>query len=322
MTVHSKVLRAVATAEHFEGKDGEITRRTVRGAANTSRQPGVYTLTSDSYGTGVDEDDRTLSKVKALCGHNADVCEKYGETGKQGVWNLLGQMVERRLNERPDAFNGWGGKGGGALGVELVGNFIKYYENLGDVQMLATMVCVLSGGRPRNTDNGHLFLLPTGHDEKYDAYIRRYSDLLFGWGLLAKRAELNKHLVQHIRESEGNVLNDTTNSTRSPGIALVFTCPKCGKDAESGTNICRSCQEFAFCCAVCELGVRGLFTTCDVCGHGGHVSHISSWFAKHAQCPSGCGCLCTFTSQQQKRNIQESGNPRSEKAVPYLDPLQ
>ena len=228
-----------------------------------------------------------------------------------GVWKLLAQMVDRRLNESPDDFNGWGGKGGGALGVELVASFMRYYETLGDVQMLATMVCVLSGGRPRTKDDTreHLFLLPTGHDEKYDTYIRRYSELLFGWGLLVKRAELNKHLVVRVQENEGKV---STGKSQS-GIALVFTCPRCGKDAELGTNVCRACQDFAFKCSICENGVRGLFTVCESCGHGGHMVHITNWFANHTQCPSGCGCFCcNFSSHPQRRSTVEVPNQRSD----------
>lgn len=270
-------------------------------------QPGVYALNSETFGTGISEDDQKLSQIKEICKHNARVCAKIGDSGKEGVWQLLAQMVDRRLNERPDAFNGWGGKGGGALGVDLVANIMRYYETLGDVQMLATVVCVLSGGRrnqrQQDGSRGHLYLLPTGQDQKYDAYIRKYSDLLYGWGLLVKRAELKKHLVQHVQHSEG-MFHDAAavaNKGRSPGIAIVFSCPRCGEEAEFGTNICRSCQDFAFRCSICENGVRGLFTVCDSCGHGGHVSHMKSWFAKHSDCPAGCGCICTFTSHPPRR---------------------
>ncbi|CAB9515260.1 GATOR complex protein WDR59 [Seminavis robusta] len=277
---------------------------------STKVQPGVYALSSDTQSETMHEDEKRLCQIRSLCNHNADVCERVGEVGKQGVWKLLAQMVDRRLNERPDAFNGWGGKSGGALGVELVASFMRYYEALGDVQMLATMVCVLSGGQPRTNGSGkgNQFFLPEGHDEKYDTYLRRYSDLLFGWGLLVKRAELKKHL-QRVQEREGKLLNDTAaEKERLPGIALVFTCPKCGNEAEFGTNVCRSCQEFALKCSICENGVRGLFIVCDICMHGGHVSHMASWFAKHTQCPSGCGCFCTFTAHPQRRSLTET-NP-------------
>ena len=182
--------------------------------------------------------------------------------------------------------------------------------------MLATIVCVLSGGRSRNQGDDQLRLLPTsGYNEKYDTYIRRYSDLLFGWSLLVKRAELNKHLLQRVQEIEGNMVSDASdNMQRAPGIELVFTCPRCGQDA---ANICRNCQDFAFTCSVCENGVRGLFMVCDACGHGGHAGHINSWFAKHSECPSGCGCLCIMKSRTAPSSVQNE----SARIPAFIQPL-
>ncbi|KAI8324631.1 hypothetical protein GQ54DRAFT_256101 [Martensiomyces pterosporus] len=35
------------------------------------------------------------------------------------------------------------------------------------------------------------------------------------------------------------------------------------------------------------------FSWCQTCGHGGHVSHLKSWFSTHAECPiPGCSCEC------------------------------
>ena len=278
-------------------------------SSRSAVKPGVYALSTKA----LRDDERRLCQIQSLCIHNAGVCERLGELGKQGVWKVLAEMVDRRLNERPDAFNGWGGEAGGALGVGLVASFMNYYEALGDVQMLATMVCVLRGGPLRTVEGGHargrLSFLPEGQDGKYDLYIRRYADLLFGWGLLVKRAELYKHLVQHVQESEGALWCDIGADEKAPGISLVFTCPKCGNDAEFGTNVCRSCQEFAFKCTICEQAVRGLSIVCSACGHGGHVVHMTAWFSMHTQCASGCGCLCTFTSHQVRRGLAETNAP-------------
>jgi hypothetical protein len=42
--------------------------------------------------------------------------------------------------------------------------------------------------------------------------------------------------------------------------------------------------------------VRGLFTLCEICGHGGHVIHLTEWFARSSDCPTGCGCKCTVSA--------------------------
>lgn len=270
---------------------------------------GVYTLKVPE----IHPDDGmkgSLNEIKRICLHNAAVCADLDHE-KEGVWNLLAQTVDRQLDEAgSQCFNGWGGSGGGALGVELVRNLLKYYEARGDCQMLATMTCVLSGGRRLSLRQAHMtvngsrpYLLPLDQDEKYDMYIRKYADLLYSWGLLTLRAELNKHLIwvptTNISNGPANpaapgkqmaVINEMPE--RLPGIAVVFQCPKCGDDTEFNTNVCRNCRDFAFRCSICDNAVQGLFTVCNDCGHGGHVEHMTSWFLGHVECPTGCGCAC------------------------------
>lgn len=257
---------------------------------------------------------REFSEIKRLCLHNAAVCAELSETEKEGVWRFLAQTVERQMEERgKQTFNGWGGDGGGALGVELVRNMLEYYERLGDSQMLATMTCVLSGGRRSTGNEGRPYLLPLDKDEKYDLYIRKYADILYAWGLLSLRTELNKHLVRVPKDEQvatqvtcpPPILNvDEFQKTdpqksllpgRSPGIAVVFQCPQCGQETDFNTNVCRYCDDFAFRCSLCDNAVQGLFTACDYCGHGGHMAHMMLWFANNSECPTGCGCSCTFS---------------------------
>jgi hypothetical protein len=225
--------------------------------------------------------------------------------------------VESQRDDEGKRFNGWGGNGGGALGVDLVSNLLGYYEALGDVQMLATIFCVLSGGHRGTRSKTQPYLLPQGLEEsaKYDAYIKKYAELLYSWGLLSIRAELNKHLLRIPTRREGEQsMEEKTETGRIPGIAVVFKCPQCGRDADFNTNMCRTCQDFAFRCSICDNAVRGLFTVCDICNHGGHVGHMKSWFANHVECPTGCGCNCTF-SPMVPGAISELPNAISERVV-------
>eukprot|EP00927_Polykrikos_kofoidii_P077043 TRINITY_DN74032_c0_g1_i1.p1 TRINITY_DN74032_c0_g1~~TRINITY_DN74032_c0_g1_i1.p1 ORF type:complete len:812 (+),score=77.60 TRINITY_DN74032_c0_g1_i1:91-2526(+) len=45
-------------------------------------------------------------------------------------------------------------------------------------------------------------------------------------------------------------------------------------------------------CAICGNEVRGLWTGCQVCGHGGHMRCVRSWFCTQTTCPAGCGHKC------------------------------
>lgn len=185
------------------------------------------------------------------------------------TWKLVAKVIRNRIENSGHGFDGWGGAGGGALGVSLVGNLLRFYESLGDVQMLSTLVCVLRIKRQeRKIGKGHgWYLLPPDTDARYDLYIRRYADLLYGWGLLTIRAELNKHLVRTMSPVDSGLVEVTDRideSVSSAGIALVFKCPRCAEISEFD-NRCRSCNDYAFRCAICDNAVRGLFTVCGRC---------------------------------------------------------
>ena len=217
-----------------------------------------------------------FSRMQETCMHNAEVCSSIGQFEKQEIWEQLASIVTNQFDRGNNrCYDGWNGRNGhNALGFCLVDSILRYYESLGDVQMLATIVCVLRVGKRGSlstsaTHNISLSLLPDDDDERYDLYIRRYADLLYGWGLLNIRTELNKHLVRIIRviaESRfsGNLSDTSFDGGYADGIALVFRCSRCGECTEVGSNFCRFCQDYAFRCAICDNSVRGLFTVCDL----------------------------------------------------------
>lgn len=202
--------------------------------------------------------------MKDICLHNAEICKSVNEIEKHEVWCLIAQLVDMRLNENsPTRFDGWGRFGGMSFSVSLIENLLKYYESLGDVQMLASIVCVLRSKHDSGLDAGKL--IPNQREEKYDIYIRRYADLLYGWGLLTIRTEVLKHLsptsadFKRTRRVSGAFDEDVTSE---PLIGLVFSCPRCEGDTDLGTNYCRTCHDYAFRCSICDNAVRGLFTVC------------------------------------------------------------
>ena len=246
---------------------------------------GVYTLAEkreSPYRTRQREE-----RVRDACAHNAEVCIDLGQMEKANVWSLLSQMAENVLKDECDSFNGWGGAYGGSLGHDLVSSFLDFYEAQGDVQMLATIVCVLGGGQRKRIAEG-ASLLPASHQDRYDSYIRRYAEVLYGWKLMSIRAEVRKHLTQRFPDPSGDDQYAT--------IDIVVWCSRCHKEAASGDGICQQCRNFALRCSLCEIAVRGLFTVCASCGHGGHTSHLTEWFGKHSVCPTGCGCECVLVT--------------------------
>mmetsp|Transcript_26385 Transcript_26385/g.78026 ORF Transcript_26385/g.78026 Transcript_26385/m.78026 type:complete len:252 (-) Transcript_26385:469-1224(-) len=231
---------------------------------------------------------------------------------KSNVWSLLAQVVDNVPRSLVDPFDGWGGPGGGALGREVVDNILRHYEAQGDVQMLSTIVCVLKGGRDRRmarrmttqddrAARSGLHGLLRDDDFRFDAYLLRYSVLLYFWGKLTARTEVRKHMAFSLpgagaeqlfpRETARRGLGrDFRNKDIAPGITFAPICPRCQMPAKPGTNVCESCGDFAFRCSICSNAVKGLFTACLSCGHGGHVDHMIPWFQKFTVCPTGCGC--------------------------------
>jgi hypothetical protein len=202
-----------------------------------------------------------LKSMEDICLHNADVSESLGERSKMETWKLVAKIVRNRMNQASDGLDGWGGFGGGALSAVILGNVLSYFEALGDVQMLSTLVCVLRASDTEGHEQGCSFL-PRDQDARYDRYLFRYADLLYGWGLLTIRIEVIKHLSKPMLPDKSSATDHTFGSDLSGGgLAFVFACPQCADTTESG--YCRSCNGHTLRCAICDNAVRGLFTSCD-----------------------------------------------------------
>jgi hypothetical protein len=231
----------------------------------------------------------------------------------------LAQLIDNTLHYDGDAFNGWSGPNGGALGHELVASLLEYYEHRGDVQMVSSVVCVLGQGQCANGNHvKSRSLVPYGEAEKYDSFMRCYADILFAWGLLTTRAELLKFLTHASPDlGEGQIYQVPPENadTGTPGVVVFTKCTRCKKETSAGNIMCQNCKSFAFRCTLCDNPVKGLFTVCWLCGHGGHTSHILTWFENHRTCPSGCGCACVL------QKITPDGTPKVEAvAIPTADP--
>jgi Zinc-ribbon, C4HC2 type len=314
-----------------------LEKRTLDVQKIQSANLGVHTLRIPKDEGNQEKEE--LKEIQQLCLYNAKVCRELGHDEKENVWKLFADTVESQINDDDKIFSGWGGKGGGALGVDMILHFFEYYEKLGDVQMLATMFCVLSGGHRGSTSKKHAFFLPKDRDAVYDTYIIRYAELLYSWGLLNIRAELNKHLkfpptkvhefeyLSNDQPESSSGENNTSSVTQYGGLGLVFLCPTCQSEVQSNSGFCPQCQDFAFRCSICDLAVRGLCTFCETCHHGGHLNHIVEWFSRqNVLCPTGCGCQCSsFTtplssSQQQAQPSIAAAERGATTETPDLNP--
>jgi len=143
------------------------------------------------------ENNNNLENIKTACKHNAKICKEFKQFEKARVWELLALVSSE--NSQQDECDGWGQPCDSALSRKLVTRLIEFYERNGDVQMLATMVCVLSGGErvrdvaPEEGDginegdvDNTFSLLQVNQNEKFDRYIVHYAQLLY---LASERSE-------------------------------------------------------------------------------------------------------------------------------------
>ncbi|KAF4677465.1 WD repeat-containing protein 24 [Perkinsus chesapeaki] len=92
------------------------------------------------------------------------------------------------------------------------------------------------------------------------------------------------------------------------GTGVKTRCTSCGKECDVGTEepICSHCHKNNRSCVVCGGNVKGLWLACQVCGHGGHVTHMSDWFATqgHETCPSpNCGHVCLLSPVSHRDSV-------------------
>jgi hypothetical protein len=167
---------------------------------------------------------------------------------------------------------------GGMLLIKL----LTFLRKLHDVQTISTMRCVLSSLLDSHFDDS---LLRT-----FDVYLFSYAEVLSRLGENVKRAEIRKFIST----------NSKMRLSSAFGLDLEqqFSdlCSDCRIPIARYRWLCSSCLKNVFRCSVCRLPVHGVGASCTICGHGGHIHHLISWFSSGAsRCPTGCNCKCNYS---------------------------
>lgn len=93
-------------------------------------------------------------------------------------------------------------------------------------------------------------------------------------------------------------------------IALSINCAHCftlldahaSGEKRKWSASCPKCQRLKAVCAVCGQQCAGLWSTCQICGHGGHIHHLHEWFTSNTLCPAGCGHQCRMEKKIDEEN--------------------
>jgi hypothetical protein len=183
-----------------------------------------------------------------------------------------------------------------------------------------------------NNNNNNSSTTNTTNALDYNIYFSRllhfYSELLYQWELPLHAAQVRKHFrlldsvyfnnssleeyivsVKSVCQRCGKIINDSNDINNINNHDNINNSDSKNNNSSSKNNNnnniyyntphdtpsslwCSSCHTHGINCTLCEEPVRGASIFCSVCGHGGHVTCLSTFFSIESECPSGCGCCC------------------------------
>lgn len=166
----------------------------------------------------------------------------------------------------------------------LVDQLVEYYSARGDVQFLTALTLLLQD---------RCNFPPLRAEEWTEGYIS-----------LLKRRRLFSLAAEVVKAApDGWAVRDSA----VWGVDVDVACPRCGHFIRGGGGGCKSCARDMAVCGVCEMRVRGRWTLCQGCEHGGHDDCVRAWFlgspVERAAAGSdaaaggvcfreGCDCVC------------------------------
>ncbi|KAI9148542.1 SEA (Seh1-associated) complex subunit [Blastocladiella emersonii ATCC 22665] len=173
-----------------------------------------------------------------------------------------------------------------ACARELLVQALAHHADAGDVHVCATLTILLVDGRPKPASRESE--LPEWLDKtQVEEWFLAYIDLLHRFRMYTVAAQvLDKCPLGDVR-------------TRLQESTTIYTsCNGCFKPIVNAAHprcywACERCQRLVNPCSVCHRIVKGQYSWCQGCGHGGHARCLAGWFAAgNRECATGCGHIC------------------------------
>ncbi|PRP88387.1 hypothetical protein PROFUN_03301 [Planoprotostelium fungivorum] len=145
---------------------------------------------------------------------------------------------------------------------------LQHYAETGDIQTAVIMSLVL----------GDRIAVPK---EMLKQWSLAYIDILHRlqlWGFA-------NEIIKKSKDTDIRAINQTSTTIHT-------SCNNCGKPLLHLGWICDTCHKMTNPCSLCHRPVHGRYVWCQICGHGGHIEHLSEWFSEEKMCPTGCGHKC------------------------------
>lgn len=177
---------------------------------------------------------------------------------------LASQAIDQAITKHRSEFN---------LTIKyrpLIKDMLSYYADKGDVQMSVSAYVVL-GDKIKGE-------IPS---ETIEHWFISYIELLSRFKLWP----IANHVIKCSDHPNIQMLNQQSTT-------IYANCNNCDKPLEKKSWACNRCGKLTNTCSVCHLPVKGLYSWCQGCSHGGHMGHLKEWFSRSTQCPTGCGHEC------------------------------
>ncbi|XP_034949561.1 GATOR complex protein WDR24 [Chelonus insularis] len=159
--------------------------------------------------------------------------------------------------------------------TRLVEEALKHHASIRDVQTSASILMAL--GQKRNSLNIGIAV--------QEQWLLEYIDILGRFKLY----DVATQIIEHAWIPSVSQLNQQSTTIHA-------SCATCAKAFPSSSWFCDQCNKSKLSlCSICHQVVRGVYTWCQGCTHGGHTKHMREWFLNNRQCPTGCGHLCEYT---------------------------
>ncbi|RIA89227.1 WD40-repeat-containing domain protein [Glomus cerebriforme] len=154
----------------------------------------------------------------------------------------------------------------------IMSQLLDYYAEQGDVQMCVTLMLVL-GDRIKISQ------------ERVEQWFFSYIELLHRFQLWCAAT----YIISSCRIPSVEMMNQQSTT-------IYTTCNNCFRpilNSRCRYWICDKCRKMLNPCSICHNTVKGLYTWCQGCSHGGHLAHMKEWFSVNDECPTGCGHNCS-----------------------------
>nr|CAG8449229.1 136_t:CDS:10 [Entrophospora candida] len=159
---------------------------------------------------------------------------------------------------------------------QIISQLLDYYSEQGDVQMCVTLILVIGDRIKLN-------------NERVEQWFFSYIELLHRFQLWVTATDI----ISSCPIAAVSMLNQQSTT-------IYTTCNNCYKHIlnnslkSNGFWSCDKCHKLLNPCSICHNTVKGLYTWCQGCSHGGHLTHMKQWFSRNNECPTGCGHNCSI----------------------------